>query len=56
MIEQQSLGLGSFTVLKRAGYLSAMCNKCKEKTSVPDKGLGRATLATWKTRHQHEDG
>lgn len=31
------------------------CATCEEGVDVPDKGLGRATAAAWRTRHQgHE--
>jgi hypothetical protein len=37
------------------GVLKVTCNVCGEKTSQFDKGLGRANIATWKTRHQHAE-
>lgn len=35
------------------GVLRVTCNVCSEDTSQFDKGLGRANIAAWKTRHQH---
>jgi hypothetical protein len=35
------------------GILHAVCMECAAATSQPDKGIGRANLAAWKTRHQH---
>jgi hypothetical protein len=33
--------------------LKVTCNGCRETTTQPDKGLGRASISAWKTRHQH---
>lgn len=35
------------------GVLRGTCLDCAATLSVPDKGIGRANLAAWKTRHQH---
>ena len=35
--------------------LSEACDVCKESVTVPNKGLGRAVLAAWRTRHQHRE-
>lgn len=40
---------------RKAGLLHATCLICEAKCHVPDKGIGRANLAAWKTRHQHTD-
>lgn len=29
-----------------------VCHTCHETCDVPDKGLGRATAAAWRTNHQ----
>lgn len=29
------------------------CPVCKDGIDVPNKGLGRAVAAAWRTRHQH---
>lgn len=41
------------TLSKDKTRIKATCQNCKEKKSVPNKGLGRASLAAWKTNHQH---
>lgn len=33
--------------------LDGYCATCGDSFRVPNKGLGRASLAAWKTRHQH---
>jgi hypothetical protein len=33
--------------------LVGRCSTCGDKRTVPNKGLGRATLAAWESRHQH---
>ena len=33
--------------------IKATCNVCGQSTTAPNKGLGRAKVAAWKTRHQH---
>lgn len=38
-----------------ARRLSEMCHVCKDSIEVPDKGIGRAILAAWRTRHQHPE-
>lgn len=38
---------------RKAGILTATCLICGKKSSAPDKGIGRANLAAWRTRHQH---
>lgn len=49
--------IGTYTVTRThssdGDYLTAACSQCREIVTVPDKGLGRATIGTWKTRHQH---
>lgn len=35
------------------GRITAKCETCQETADYPDKGLGRAHFAAWKTRHQH---
>lgn len=37
------------------GRLSETCPVCKDGIDVPDKGLGRAVLAAWRTQHQHPE-
>jgi len=34
----------------------ARCGKCGTTFIAPDKGLGRAHVAAFETRHQHIDG
>lgn len=31
------------------------CAVCGKSLSVPNKGLGRAKIAAWRTRHQHPE-
>lgn len=38
-------------VMVKEGYIEERCS-CGETCTVADKGLGRATLAAWKSRHQ----
>jgi hypothetical protein len=33
--------------------LMGRCSICGDKRTVPNKGLGRATLAAWESQHQH---
>lgn len=33
--------------------ITATCSVCGETKTVPNKGLGRATLTAWETQHQH---
>jgi hypothetical protein len=35
--------------------LNAACRLCGEKVSAPNKGLGRAVIAAFKSLHQHPD-
>lgn len=38
------------------GMVTAQCLTCRVATVYrPDKGLSRATYATWRTRHQHPE-
>lgn len=37
---------------KRDGMILAACH-CGSGHQLPDKGLGRATIAAWWTRHQN---
>lgn len=32
-----------------------VCHTCGATASWPDKGLGRASAASWETRHQEHD-
>lgn len=36
----------------KGGEIIAAC-KCGDGVSYPDKGMGRAFVAAWRTRHQH---
>jgi len=31
------------------------CGVCGDSIEAPDKGLGRAMVAAWRTRHQHNE-
>lgn len=42
----------TYEITRDGGELTAAC-QCGDGLVVPDKGLGRALLATWKTRHHH---
>lgn len=33
------------------GRLTALCEVCRKTETAPDKGLGRAKLAAWESRH-----
>lgn len=33
--------------------MEGYCATCGDSMRVPNKGLGRANLAAWKSRHQH---
>ena len=44
----------SVYVRRDAGILTGFCLDCGQQNRQPDKGIGRANLAAWKTRHQHE--
>jgi len=35
--------------------LTARCVTCGEGVDLPNKGLGRAMLAAWRTQHQGHD-
>jgi len=35
--------------------LIARCATCGESVDLPNQGLGRATLAAWRTQHQGHD-
>ena len=37
------------------GTITAHCLICDDRITELSKGLGRAILAAWKTRHQHTD-
>lgn len=37
------------------GRIRLDCATCGEGLDVPDKGLGRAAAAAWRTRHQGHD-
>ena len=41
------------TETKTPSGIKAVCDICHKKIAVPNKGLGRAKLATWRTQHQH---
>lgn len=38
-------------VITTTGYIEVHCS-CGDSIKMPDKGLGRATIAAWKSRHQ----
>lgn len=40
-----------YEVTRAAGLITVAC-ACGDGRSVIDKGLGRATIAAWKTQHQ----
>lgn len=35
--------------------ITETCPVCGETETVPNKGLGRAKIAAWRTRHQHPE-
>ena len=35
--------------------ITETCRVCGETESVPNKGLGRAKIAAWRTRHRHPE-
>lgn len=35
--------------------LAEDCEVCGEGIDVPNKGMGRAILAAWRTQHQHRE-
>lgn len=37
------------------GQVTASCDVCGKTCTMPDKGIGRANLAAWETRHQHPE-
>lgn len=41
------------TETRQDGQIYLKCLGCGAAGSYPDKGLGRAAAAAWKTRHQH---
>ncbi len=41
------------TEARKNGKITAKCTRCGKSKTVPDKGIGRANLAAWKTQHQH---
>lgn len=45
----------SVYVRRDAGILTGYCLDCGEQNRQPDKGIGRANLAAWRTQHQHAD-
>jgi hypothetical protein len=44
---------GSFITERINGNIYIVCMVCAAARVAPDKGIGRADIATWKTRHQH---
>ncbi len=38
---------------RESGQIEATCGVCHMSITMPDKGLGRAMVATFKTQHQH---
>ena len=36
---------------QKDGTLHSACSECSEVRYAPDKGMGRATLAAWESRH-----
>lgn len=46
---------GHVTLEQSPTQLRGTCGVCDEQCDVPNKGLGRATLAAWRTRHQHPE-
>jgi hypothetical protein len=38
-------------VITKTGMIEAHC-ACGDSVEMPDKGLGRAYIASWRTRHQ----
>lgn len=40
---------------RKNGRITSACYLCEERVDFPDKGLGRAMLAAWESRHQHPD-
>lgn len=36
-----------------ADTIVGKCHACGDRIQAPNKGLGRAVVATWRTRHQH---
>ncbi|MFS0884940.1 hypothetical protein [Aeromicrobium sp. 179-A 4D2 NHS] len=52
--EPASLGLPHTpTRVTTGGTITSTCGVCGETETAPDKGLGRAKVAAWETRHQH---
>ena len=47
--------MSEFLIDRMGGVIYATCLGCGADTAQPDKGLGRAFVATWKTRHQHAE-
>ena len=45
----------NITETKTPSGIKAVCTVCNKKIAVPNKGVGKAKLATWRTRHQHLD-
>lgn len=43
------------SVITTPQTLDGYCAECGDSMRVPNKGLGRASVASWKTRHQHLD-
>lgn len=44
---------GHIAVVTTPSTITGTCTACGEATTVPNKGLGRAVIGAWKTRHQH---
>jgi len=38
-------------IITKTGYIEVKC-ACGDSIEMPDKGLGRAAIAAWKSRHQ----
>lgn len=43
------------TVIHSGAQLTGRCAVCGDVCDTVNRGLGRATLAAWRTRHQHRD-
>ena len=44
------------TVTTTGSRIDAVCEVCGDGAEAPNKGLGRAVIAAWRTRHQHPEG
>ena len=48
--------MSNLEVTVTGSRIEAYCHVCEEGVDAPNKGLGRAVIAAWKSRHQHPEG